>query len=91
MKAGATLSLTHELAPAWKAIGEKLRMRKEVLAKINGSSTEDAERLMSVWVKWLDRELPSEKYPPTWEGLYRLLDACGHKTIADKHFEFLKK
>ncbi len=88
-----TFNLTDELAPVWKAIGQKLGLKKDL--KVIKDFELDAQRLEMVWNKWFNytvEELPAKKkYPTSWEGLHQLLDDSGNEKVAKEYFEFLSK
>ena len=65
----------------------RIGISKASLTVIKETTTENGERLELVWNRWFNEtERIRKEYPPTWEGLRRLLEDCGMKEIAAKYF-----
>ena len=93
LKSGkAEFDLTHALSPMWESIGEQLGATGCILEDIRTSGKSDDERLNKVWKVWIcTKELHMDIYPPSWDGLRKLLYHIGRKPLADDYFEFMRK
>ena len=85
-------NLSNHISDSWKTIGLTLGMELGLLNSIGRSRYDDAERLMTVFSRWLENAagLPHHsRYPLSWQGLNTLLEDIGKTEVAKQYFEFL--
>ena len=90
---GKRFNLSDHISGSWKTIGLTLGMEFNVLTSIERNRYDDAERLMTVFKRWLENAagLPHHaRYPLSWQGLNTLLEDIGKMETAKQYFEFLE-
>ena len=73
-------SLRSRVSTKWRDLGIQLDMTLNELEAIERDRTNTNERWMHVMQRWLDG--CCKIYPPTWDGLYKLLQDAGTPGIA---------
>ena len=84
-------NLTHELSSIWEAVGERLKVKQDLLDEFRISDESDDERLNKIWIMWTNHQLPKETYVPSWIGLRTLLCDLGRSPLAKEYFDFMHK
>ena len=90
---GKRFNLSNHISDSWKIIGLTLGMESGLLNSIGRNRYDDAERLMTVFSRWLENAagLPHHAhYPLSWQGLNTLLEGIGKVEVAKQYFEFLE-
>ena len=90
---GKRFNLSNHISDSWKTIGLTLGMELDLLNSIGRNRYDDAERLMMVFIRWLENAagLPHHaRYPLSWQGLNTLLKDIGKTEVAKQYFEFLE-
>ena len=85
-------NLSNHISDSWKTIGLTLGMELGLLNSIGRNRYDDADRLMTVFRRWLENAagLPHHAgYPLSWQGLNTLLEDIGKTEVAKQYFEFL--
>ena len=85
-------NLSNHISDCWKNIGLTLGMELGLLNSIGRNRYDDAERLLTVFSRWLKNAagLPHHaRYPLSWQGLNTLLEDIGKTEVAKEYFEFL--
>ena len=85
-------NLSNHISDSWKTIGLTLGMELGLLNSIGRNRYDDAERLMTVFSRWLENAagLPHHaRYPLSWQGLNTLLEDIEKTAVAKQYFEFL--
>ena len=73
------------LAASWESIAQCL----EVMLKVAEKASDNEKRLDLVWNTWFTKFQDHTDYPPTWEGLYRLLENIGKGELTEKVHDYM--